>query len=201
MRTDSPLFCMAKIRDVFGGWRKMGSRRLRSGTELIGRIPDGDGEAWLHVVHRGLSLAQIDRLERRLGQPLPRDLRALYRRTSGMALFHGAFCLFGHREPGVRLIADDLQPDDLLAFNHELDVFGWKPRGALAVAENGWDLSVHVLGMTGDPLLVHRCERTTGRVLETHSNIWVCVAARLYKLDQLLVRIEGAGLAAPTAVP
>ena len=188
MNTETPTFSIARIRDLFEGWRAMGSLRLRSGTELIGEIPQNDSHCWLHVVYPGLSLDRIDELEGRLRISLPRELRALYRRISGMSLFHGAFRLFGYRKPGVIITENDLQPDDLLRLNHELDVLGWKPKHALAVAENGWDLSVHVLGLTGNPHTVHRCERATGQILEEHPNIWVCLAERLYKLDRLLVR-------------
>lgn len=188
MRADVPVFAIARISTLFASWRKMGSRRLRSGTELIADIPDGGEHAWLHALHPGLSLAQIDQLEAHLHMSLPRDLRALYRRTRGMSLFHGAFRLFGYRTLAARPSEDDLQPDDLLQLNTELDRLGWKPKTALAVAENSWDMSVHVLGMTEDQLKVHRCERATGRVIEEHPSIWVCVAERLYKLDRLLLK-------------
>lgn len=201
MKTEIPMFSIARIKDIFDHWREMGSRRLRSGTELIGEIPDCEEHAWLHVVHPGLSLALIDELEAKLQTALPRDLRALYRRYGGLSFFQGAFRLFGFRPPDARFTDDDLQPDDVLRLNQELDTLGWKPKTALAVAENGWDMSVHLLGMTEDPHKVHRCERQTGRILEEHPNIWVCVAARLYKLDTLLVKPDGPDTAQPGLRP
>ena len=167
----------------------MGSLLLDSGTELIGEVPQDGEQAWLHAVYPGLSLAQMDELELHLRISLPRDLRALYRRISGMSLFRGAFRLFGYHKTAVRSAENHMQPDDLLRLNHELDVIGWKPHKALAVAENGWDLSVHMMGMTADSHTVLRCARTTGTVLEEHPNLWTCLADRLYTFDQLLGKV------------
>lgn len=190
MNSETPTFSIARVKDLFDRWRQMGSLTLGSGAELIGKIPHDDEHAWLHIVHPGLSLAMVDELEARLQLSLPRDLRAVYRRISGMSLFHGAFRLFGFHKAGFRVADQCLQPDDLLRLNHELDLLGWKPPQALAVAENGWDLSVHVMGLTDDPHTVLRCDRITGRVVEEHPNIWTCLADRLYRLDQLLVDAE-----------
>lgn len=178
---------IVRIQDVFERWRQLGSRRLASGTELIGRIPSDDEDVWMHALYGPLSVPQIEALEQRLRQRLPRDLRALYRITRGMSLFQGAFRLFGWREPGIRVADQGLQPDDLLELNHELDVLGWKPKHAIAFAENAWDQTVHLFGMTSRSRQVARCQRATGEILELHSTLWECLVAKLYKLDQLQV--------------
>ena len=186
MNSETSTFAIAKVKDLFDRWRQTGSLTLASGVELIGQVATDDGHVWQHAVHPGLPVALLDELEARLGMPLPRDLRAVYRRIGGMTLFHGAFRLFGYRRAGLSADDGGVQPDDLLRLDHELDVLGWKPRRALAVAENGLDLSVHVMGMANDAHTVLRCERTTGRVLEEHSDLWTCLADRLGRLAQLL---------------
>ncbi|MBM4062566.1 MAG: SMI1/KNR4 family protein [Planctomycetes bacterium] len=177
---------IAKIQDTFDRWRQMGSRKLRSGTELIGLVPDQETELWLHVIHAGLPLAQIDQLERAMQTSLPRDLRALYRVTRGLSLFHGAFNLHGRRAPGFGTADCALQPEDILELNHGLDVLGWKPPGAVAFAANAWDQSVHLFGMTEQPRQVARCHRGTGEILELDGTIWECLVRKLYRLDRLI---------------
>ena len=176
------------IQDLLDEWRAMGRQQLRSGAELIAQVPMDDQVAWMHVVFPPLDTAGIERLERDLGTPLPRDLSALLRCCGGMTLFSGAFHLAGRRRPGISTGDGALQPFDLVALNHELDVFGWKPKSAVAFAQNSWDLTVHVAGMGSTATEVVRCERTTGRVIEIHDDVFACVAARLSRLDELQLR-------------
>ena len=176
------------IQDLLDEWRAMGRQQLRSGTELIAQVPLDDQVAWMHVVFPPLDTAGIERLERDLGTPLPRDLSALLRCCGGMTLFSGAFHLAGRRRPGISTGDGALQPFDLVALNHELDVLGWKPKSAVAFAQNSWDLTVHVIGMAGHPEGVVRCERQSGRVIEQHDDVFACIAARLSRLDELQLR-------------
>ena len=186
VRTTTPFASIARIHSLFDEWRTLGSRRLSCGTELIGPMGDDDAEAWLHILYPGLHVSEVNDLEQRIGHKLPRELRAFYRRTAGMVLWSGAFRVYGFRPPGIETLEDNRFPDDILALNHQLDVLGWKPPGALAFAENGWDMSVHVVGMNDNPSVVCRCDRRTGNVLETHPSVWVCFATRLNKIDGLV---------------
>lgn len=179
---------IVRIQDVFDRWRQMGTRRLGSGTELIGRMPDSETELWMHAIYPGLTVPEIELLEVRMQRRLPRDLRALYRISRGMSLFQGAFRLLGRREPGFSSTEQSLQPDDILELNHELDVLGWKPKNAVAFAVNAWDQSVHLFGMTQQQRQIARCDRATGTILELNTTLWDCLVAKLYKLDQLLVK-------------
>lgn len=184
----STLAHIAGIQHLLDRWRSLGSHRSRVGIELIARIPDADSELWMHAVFPGLSICQVEALERELGHPMPSRLRAFYRCCGGMRLFLGAFHVFGRRRRGFGLGALALQPEDLVERNHELDVLGWKPNGAVAFAVNGLDLSVHVAGMGRTPDEVVRCDRRTGAVLERHEDVFACVDARLHKLDELMLR-------------
>jgi len=181
---------IVNIQDFLDRWRMMGSRKLTSGTELIGEMPTEDGEVWMHAIYPKLPLASLDKLQTQLGQSLPRDLRAFYRLTRGLSLFQGAFRVYGKRASSFGFGYEDplAQPDDLLQLNHEIEALGWKPSHAIAFAVNGWDQSVHLFGMTNKPRQIARCDRSTGKVLELHESIWECLMARLYKLDQLFVR-------------
>lgn len=183
----SAISSVVRIQSLFDEWRQLDSKRLNNGTELIAWMPDEESGTWMHVVFHGLSPEQVTELEEQLGCPLPNDLRALYRWCNGMALFTGAFRIYGRRRPGVREYEDALQPDDMALFNHELDVLGWKPAGAVAFAQNGWDLSVHVCGMGATPREVVRCDRASGRILERHANVFECVAQRITRMDDLIV--------------
>ncbi len=176
------------ISDLIDGWRALGSRKLRSGVELLGRMPVDDEMAWMHVVFPGCSAATLDGIERVIGTALPTSLRAFYRCCGGMSLFLGAFHLCSYRPAGVQVGDAALQPSDIVALNHELDVFGWRPAGAVAFAENSWDASVHLAGMVPGSDKIVRCERATGLVIEEHDNVFQCVADRLYRLDSLLLR-------------
>ncbi|MCU0863554.1 MAG: SMI1/KNR4 family protein [Planctomycetes bacterium] len=176
------------IQDLLDQWRAMGRQLLRNGVELIGQLPIDDQVAWLHVVFPPLSADGIEVLDRELGVPLPSGLRALLRCCGGMSLFSGAFHLAGRRRPGVAVGDGALQPFDLVALNHEIDVIGWKPKHAVAFAQNSWDLTVHVTGMAEQPEGVVRCERQTGRIIEQHDDVFACIAARLSRLDELQLR-------------
>lgn len=175
------------ITDLLDTWRTMGSRRLRNGTELIGRVPVDDGETWLHAVFPAIGETGLASLERQLGRPLPASLRTFYRCVGGLSVFAGLFEVCGLRPTGWTTGDLALQPRCLVALNHELDALQWMPAGAVAFASNQWDLSVHLLvPAAGD--VVARCDRRTGRVIETHANVLEAVAARLLRLDQMVVR-------------
>ena len=188
LRGMNTLAHIAGIQHLLDRWRSLGSRRSRFGVELIARIPAEESELWMHAVFPGLAIDQVAKLERDLGHALPSRLRAFYRCCGGMRLFLGAFQVFGLRRPGFGLGALALQPEDLVALNHELDVLGWKPVGAVAFAVNSMDLSVHLAGMGRTPDEVVRCDRRSGAVLERHEDVFACVDARLHKFDELMLR-------------
>lgn len=189
MANQGAITAIAGIQDVFEDWRALGHRKLDTGAELIGRVPDADTFAWLHVLYPPLGSDLLLQLEAELGRALPRDLRALYRVHGGMTLFGGAFDVFCLHSAYVHEGAAALQPKDLVQLNHELDMLGWKPSHALAFAVNAWDMSVHLFGLDrdGDPRTVVRCDRRTGKVIEQHQSLWECLCAKLYRLDALML--------------
>ena len=178
---------ITRIHDLIDRWRALGSERLPSGVECIGRAPDGEQHEWLHTLFPALDERGLERLEQELQRHLPPSLRQLYRSCGGMHLFQGAFQVHGRcREPSLHDLS--LQPEDLVALNRELDVLVWKPPGAVAFASNGWDRSLHVVGMGRTPQEVVRCDRRTGRIFERHENVFSCIEARLYRLDARFLR-------------
>jgi len=179
---------IVKIHDLFDGWRATGCSKLPHGVELIGPTGEGDEVVWLHALFPGLTGPELAQLQKDLGIPFPGPLRAFYRVIGGMTLFHGAFMMCGRRRPGLRTDSMGLQPGSIADLNHELDVLGWKPVNAVAFATNAWDQSVHLANMSKHPEEIVRCDRGTGRVLETHENIFQCIWERLYRLDQLMLR-------------
>jgi hypothetical protein len=179
---------IVEITDLFEQWRAMGNRRLDNGIELIGQAGGEAEPYWMHVVFPGLSAAQVTSIEAGIGTPLPPQLRRIYRVIGGMTLFLGAFQLYGLRRPGLRSGVEALEPEDVVALNHEIDTMGWRPARAVAFAVNALDGSIHLTGMGRNPDEVFRCERATGRVLESHEDAFACVYDRLYRLDQLLLR-------------
>lgn len=178
---------LTRIHNVFERWRKMGSRRLEGGVEVITSVPHEDGEMWMHVLFPGMRQEQLAALEKDLGKTLPRALRAFYGRLGGLSLFLGAVHVHGRRRMGACIGDGALQPEDLIALNHELDVAGWLPQGAVAFATNSWDRSVHVAGMSESPNEIVRCDRMTGQITERHRDVWTWVAHRLYRIDRLLL--------------
>lgn len=188
MYENTSLARIASILDVFEEWRALGCKRLANGTELIGRIPDGESIAWLHVLFPKLPEERIDEMERQLRRPLPRDLRRLYRTTGAMSLFGGAFQIVGVRPPFLQEGERALQPLDLVSFNHELECSTWKSEQAIAFAVNSWDQSIFVMGAGGAEGEVWRMERGTGLLLERHRTVWDFLSDKLHRLDQLLIR-------------
>jgi hypothetical protein len=182
------LLTIASIQDLFDTWRALGSKRLRNGTELITRIPDGDGSGWMHVLFPRLNGEQLKEFEHDVGAPLPRDLRSLYSVMGGMSLFGGMFRLFGRRRSYVYEWDESLQPPDLLELNHELGQFAWKTESIVAFAVNAWDLSVHAFGHPGEPNTIVRLDRQSGDVLERHANVWDLLDAKLHRLDDLMLK-------------
>jgi hypothetical protein len=181
----NPFSCIADIQSLFDRWRALGSHVLPCGTELIAGVEDVEPAQWLHVVYPGLDSREVDALERSLHVPVPRLLRAFYRRCAGMELWHGLFCVYGYR-PANLVMGDELRfPPDALRFNHLVQSMGWLPPKGFAFAQNSWDLSVHVVGLDDDPEVVHRCALQTGERIETHESIWLCLAMRLNRIDQL----------------
>jgi hypothetical protein len=173
---------IVRIHDLFEEWRQLGSLRLPNGVELIGRVPD-DG-VWMHAVFPPLDAQAIGALQRDVGVPLAPSLRVFYRCCGGLSLFRGMFELHGRfRGPTQSSV-----PKDVVRLNHLLDVQGWKPPGAVAFAQNCWDMSVHVAGMTANRDEVVRCDWRTGAVIETHANVFACIDDRLHRIDALLAR-------------
>ncbi len=172
---------IVRIQDLFEQWRSLGSMRLPNGCELVGRVPEDD--SWMHVMHPGLDAAALNVVQREIGAPMPSSLRAFYRCCGGLSLFRGMFELFGRWRSSVMAP----MPKDIVRLNHQLDVLGWKPDTAIAFAQNGWDMSVHLAGMgeTGDEVV--RCEWATGQIVERHPDVFACVDARLHRIDAMMV--------------
>jgi len=188
VNTSTPLASIARIERLFAEWRDLGSHRLPSGTELIAPLPTDESGQWLHVIQQGLSVSELTDLQRQRQFELPREMRAFYRRIAAMTLWNGAFAVYGYRPLESMMTDDSDRPKDVLQLNRELESLGWKPKDAFAFAVNGSDMSVHVIGLTDDPNLVHRCERSTGEIIDTHASVWVCISARLYSLNQSMLQ-------------
>lgn len=179
---------IAQIQDVFDRWRALGSKKLADGTELIGHQLLGDDECWTHAVFPGLAAERVYAMEGQLGTPLTPDLRRFYRACGGMQLFGGLFTFHGLPRHNGLVVLHGVEVDDIVALNHDLDHYGWKPRGAVGFAASAWDASVYVAGMGRDDAAVVRLARASGDVLEYVPDVWSLVADKLYRLDQLFVR-------------
>lgn len=175
-----------RIQQLLEGWRQLGHRTLANGVEFLAQMPGEDG-AWMHCIFPRYDQVTIQALGEQLGAPLPPGLRTFYRCCGGMTLFSDLFVLYGARRSGLVYGDSAHQPEDIVALNHGLDVFGWRPPTAVAFARNAWDGSVHLAGMGRQPQEIVRCEAQTGHVIERHEDVFACVAARLYRLDQLYV--------------
>ncbi|MBL8756230.1 MAG: SMI1/KNR4 family protein [Planctomycetes bacterium] len=178
---------IVRIQDLLDRWRELGSLRLACGVELIGRVPDED--VWLHAMFPPLDAAAIGVLQRKIGVPLPTSLRVFYRCCGGLSLFCGMFEMFG-RYDGP---SGAPSPKDIVRSNHQLDVLGWMPPGAVAFAQNSWDMSVHVAGMCADRDEVVRCDWRTGAVIERHPNVLACIDARLHRIDAMQASVSSRG--------
>jgi hypothetical protein len=179
---------ITRIHDVFEAWRDLGSKLLPNGTELIGRNSDGEYDGWMHAVFPRLDSERIDRIAAELGTELPVDLRRFYSACGGMILFGGLFRFFGLPMPRGLVYENGVAVDDVVSLNHQLDSFGWKPRGAIAVASSEWDASVFVAGMGDTPEQIVRVDRATGAELARIKSIWALVADKLYRLDEMFAR-------------
>lgn len=179
---------ITRIQDVFESWRELGSKRLRDGTELIGRQTEGDEDCWMHAVFRRLEPWQISQVEALVGRRLPADLRRFYSSCGGMMLFGGLFRMFGLPRRRGLIVEHGVNVDDIVALNHELDHCTWQPEGAVAFATNEWDASVYLAGAGATDEQILRVARATGEERERIDDIWQLVADQLYRLDSMLIR-------------
>lgn len=180
---------VAGIHEMFCSWRKLGSREVAGGAELIGAFEDLGETRYLHVLHPGLSDTGIVELEDALQVKLPKWLRCFYSRYGGMDLWCGAFVLFGLQRPGFRWPGGELQPSDIVRFNYLMSCMHWFPPKHIAFAQNCMDMSVYLASLEGDEIL--RCEFGTGQVMEVFVDFFSCIEARLNKVDRFVIEEDG----------
>ncbi|MCA8977928.1 MAG: SMI1/KNR4 family protein [Planctomycetes bacterium] len=175
----TPLASIARVQSMFDEWRILGSRRLRSGTELIGPVDGIENPDWLHIIYRGLTVAEVTAMEGKMACRMPRDLRSFYRRTSGLSLWNGTFEVHGFHPDDDGGRRNARYPADVFVLDREIDELGWKPRHTFAIAENHRQQSVILVSTRRDTPLVSRCDRRTGRVIGTYTSFWQCLANTL----------------------
>lgn len=175
---------VAGIHEMFCSWRKLGSREMAGGTELIGAFEELGETRYLHVLHSGLNDTGFLELEDALQVKLPRWLRCFYSRYGGMDLWCGAFVVFGLQRPGFRWPSGEIQPSDIVRFNYLMSCMHWFPPKHIAFAQNSLDMSVYLASLEGDEIL--RCDFSTGQVLEVFVDLFNCIEARLNKVDRFV---------------
>jgi hypothetical protein len=75
----------------------LGVRVLPNGTRLIGHVPHVAPEAWLHLLFPPLSAAQVQNIERDIGNSLPNVFSAFLLKANGLSLFSGSLSIDGLR--------------------------------------------------------------------------------------------------------
>jgi hypothetical protein len=169
---------LGAIRD---GYRHLGSEAQDDGTELIGRAPHIAPEAWLHVIFRPLSPAEIEEVGTTLARPVPQEYRALLEQCNGLYLFSGSLSLDGlrsspDRTSGIRqpfpldIPNVDERPAD--APDSAFFLGGYKKDGSLAYLD-------------ADTGAVYRCGRGSARPLNRWESFDEFLAAEFARLSTI----------------
>lgn len=133
---------------------------------------------WLHKLLPGESAASVAGAERDLGAWLPAGLKSIYRTIGGLSLFDGMFELAAASPRSMRRARAHGIPG-LIELNNEVAELGWKPPGAVAIARNAWDETIHLTGIGRTTSEIVRCDRDTGSIIERHRDAVAFLAARL----------------------
>ncbi len=80
---------------VAADWRHLSVRTTASGVRCVGHVPQVGDLAWLHRFYPGISAAELDWSERRMGRPIPPAWRGVLQAMSGLTLFIGRVNLSG----------------------------------------------------------------------------------------------------------
>ena len=97
--------------------KSTGFRQLASGAKLYGHVPHVAPEAWLHQLYAPLSEQDIDSVEGRIGQTIPRVFRDFLHLTNGIDLFSGSLSIYGKRSSYARTGDEAWQPFCIVTAN------------------------------------------------------------------------------------
>jgi hypothetical protein len=169
---------LGAIRDGYG---HLGSGAQGDGTELVGRARHLAPEAWLHVIFRPLTAAEVEELEAALARPVPQEYRALLERCNGLYLFSGSLSLDGLRTSHERT-SGTRQPFPLDIPNvHE------RPAGApdSAFFLGGYKKDGSLAYLDADTGAVCRCGRRSARPLNRWESLDGFLAAEFARLSAI----------------
>jgi len=154
--------------EIVDEYRSLGFKELSNGALLVGHVPHVGPEAWLHLLFRGLSEAELTELDRRLGRRLPDSYRQFLAWHNGLSLFSGALYLAGLRTSYVRAGEAMWQPFAL----EDSNVTG-RPRSARPsdVFIGGYKADGSVTLLSSDGSWVCRCDPTGSTILNQWPSI------------------------------
>jgi hypothetical protein len=90
---------------------------LDNGTLLIGKAPHIAPQAWLHTIYPPITNIQIQELELKLGNSIPKKYKTFLFNTNGLNVFNTTLNLFGYRSNYNRNVLDAKQPFNILTPN------------------------------------------------------------------------------------
>lgn len=108
-----------QLLDEIKKYSPLGEKKLNDGTQLIGHAPHIAPQAWLHVIHPGLSLKNIELLEKNLDVAFPESLKYFYKCCNGIEFFITTISIYGFRENFRRDLSNAWQPFDIQTVNLE----------------------------------------------------------------------------------
>lgn len=108
----------SNTRSIIERRARLGCDESESGSHLIGRTAHIAPKAYLHVIHRPLTEAEVAQFELDFGRALPRSMRLFLQVANGFSLFNGCIRMRGYlpikREYPVH---PHCYPSNMIAYN------------------------------------------------------------------------------------
>lgn len=173
-----------QVLDILYQAKKLGWKRLPSGTERIGKTSYFGPLAYLHTTFAPLQDWELQQLEYNLGKELPGEYKEFLKLTNGICLFADGLSLKGVRRV-YRSVADEesmTQPSDIIGSNTYSKPFfakdsyvfiGWYSYG------NGFYLYIDK-----DTDKVHLCSRRTAFSLYEWPSFWDMLLSETKRLSK-----------------
>jgi len=95
----------------------LGHQTTALGANLYGHVPHIAPEAWLHIAYRGLTPAELSKMEVSLGRSMPASLSEFFASSNGISLFSSHLDIYGLRSDYARTGDARWQPFDIIDTN------------------------------------------------------------------------------------
>ncbi len=181
MNNSKPKF--EEFLNIIEKWSSKGERLTEFGARLICPAPHIASEAYFHVLYKGLSDVDIDKLQNKLSLTIPIDLLDFLRYANGVNLFGNKLSIYGLRFSNVRTGDQAWQPFDLGLQNEKYEKPANRPSNIMLFGSCDRGESKLFFEINQEKIIVGKTPRDNFDKMQLWPDFWTCLISEAKRLS------------------